>query len=76
MTGLKLMEDIKKVMDREHKHFLISFEQGNPLWEESPYAEFAEYPSVKWKLLNLNKLKKTNSKKLEKESNRLREILE
>lgn len=73
---LKLIKDIKNVMTREDKYFLVSFEQGNPLWEESPYAEFAEYPSVKWKLLNLSKLKKTNSKKLEKESDRLRMVLE
>lgn len=74
-TRFRLIEDIKNVMTEEDKRFLVSFEQGNPLWEESPYAEFAEYPSVKWKLLNLSKLKKTNSKKLEKESDRLRVVL-
>jgi hypothetical protein len=33
-------------------------------------------PSVKWKLLNLNKLKQNNPKKLMKEANRLKEIFE
>jgi hypothetical protein len=55
------------MITEEDKHFLISFEQGNPKWKESDYEEFADYPSVKWKLLNLNKLKQNNPKKLMKE---------
>lgn len=54
---------------------LVSFEQGNPAWKESVYGDFAEYPSVKWKLLNLNKLKKANPRKLEKEAKLLDNIL-
>jgi predicted nucleotidyltransferase component of viral defense system len=75
-TRQKLIEDIKKIITEEDKHFLISFEQGNPNWKESDYEEFADYPSVKWKLLNLNKLKQNNPKKLMKEANRLKEIFE
>jgi predicted nucleotidyltransferase component of viral defense system len=74
-TRSKLIENVRSIMTAEDKHFLVSFEQGNPAWEESAYGDFAEYPSVKWKLLNLNKLKKTNPKKLEKEAELLENIL-
>lgn len=74
-TRTNLIKNIKNILTEEDKHFLVSFEKGNPEWEKSPYKEFAEYPSVKWKLLNLNKLKKTNPKKLEKEAELLENIL-
>lgn len=74
-TRSKLIENVKNIMTEEDKRFLVSFEQGIPRWKESAYGEFADYPSVKWKLLNLNKLKKTNPKKLEKEAWLLENIL-
>jgi len=49
-TRCKLIENVKNIMTEEDKHFLVSFEQGTPAWEESAYGEFADYPSVKWKL--------------------------
>lgn len=73
-TRLKLINDVRNVMTEEDKRFLVSFEQGIPAWDESSYVEFADYPSVKWKLLNLNKLKKSNPKKLEMEALRLESI--
>lgn len=74
-TRRKLIENVKNIMTEEDKHFLVSFEQGNPVWEKSAYVEFADYPSVKWKLLNLSKLKKNNPKKLEKGAELLDDIL-
>jgi hypothetical protein len=45
------------------KRFLISFEEGVPEWEVSDYLKFKDYPSVQWKLLNINKLKEINPQK-------------
>lgn len=73
-TRLKLINDVRHFLTEEDKRFLVSFEQGIPVWDESSYVEFADYPSVKWKLLNLNKLKKSNPKKLEMEALRLESI--
>jgi predicted nucleotidyltransferase component of viral defense system len=74
-TRSQLIENVRNIMTEEDKHFLVSFEQDNPAWEKSAYEEFIDYPSVKWKLLNLSKLKKTNPKKLEKEAGLLEDIL-
>lgn len=73
-TRLKLIRDARNMMTDEDIRFLVSFEQGSPIWEESHYAKLSEYPSVKWKLLNLGKLKKSNPKKLEMEAGRLEKI--
>lgn len=73
-TRTKLIEDVNTMMNDADKRFLLSFEECEPDWTNSDYAEFAEYPSVKWKLLNLSKLKKTNRAKLEANAERQMEI--
>ena len=44
--------------------FLVSFEKGTPAWDGYEFEYLKEYPSVKWKLLNLAKLAKQNPQKL------------
>lgn len=74
-TRLRLIKDVKDMMSEEDKNFLVSFERGEPKWSNTPYASLADYPSVRWKLLNLRKLKKSNPKKMELEANKLKDIL-
>ena len=73
-TRSHLIEHVKNLMTDEDKRFLISFEQGKPNWGDSPYREFADYPSIKWKLLNLERLAKSNPEKLEGEAEQLRKL--
>ena len=52
---------IKKVNDcltNTDKEFLISFEDGAPQWEKCCAGDLSQYPSVRWKLLNIGTLKK------------------
>ena len=52
---------IKKVNDclaNTDKEFLVSFEDGTPLWNKCCAGDLSLYPSVQWKLLNIGKLKK------------------
>lgn len=56
------------------KSFLISFEQGEPDWSLCAAGDLSRYPSVQWKLLNLNKLKQTNYAKLQAEADKLRGV--
>ena len=58
----------------EDKHFLISFEQGEPDWTLCHAGDLSCFPSVQWKLLNLAKLKKQNPAKLYAEVEKLQEI--
>ena len=73
-TREKLIRDINDVLAPEDKKFLLDFERADPDWQNSPYAEFENYPSVKWKLLNLSKLKKSNPLKLDENVGKLKSI--
>ncbi len=73
-TRDKLIAEINALMTDEDKRFLVDFERCCPDWDNSDYKEFEKYPSIKWKQLNLTKLKKANPKKLEDNASRLAEI--
>lgn len=71
-TRSQLITDLQKLMTDADKNFLLSFEAGEPMWDGYEFAYFRNYPSVRWKLLNLAKLKKHNPNKLQAEVERLR----
>ena len=74
-TRAKLINDVKSLMSEADKKFLISFESGQPEWNNYEFEYFKNYPSVQWKLLNLKKLAKQNPKKLQEEAESLRLVL-
>lgn len=73
-TREKLVNDVNSVMTEDDKRFLISFEELTADWENIRYSSFKEYPSVRWKMQNLQKLKASNPKKLKAEADKLRKI--
>lgn len=73
-TRKALIEDVNRLMTEADKRFLLSFESGNPEWSGYEFEYFKDYPSVKWKLLNLKKLAKQNPQKLEEEVMKLQEL--
>ena len=70
-TRAKLISDVNNLMTEADKRFLVSFERGKPEWEGYEFEYFKDYPSVKWKLVNLAKLAKQNPQKLEEEAAKL-----
>lgn len=74
-TRNKLIADVNQLMTDADRRFLVSFEQGNPQWEGYEFEYFKDYPSVKWKLLNLQKLAMQNPDKLNTEADKLKSIL-
>lgn len=73
-TREKLVSDVNSVMTEEDRQFLIDFEELAVDWENTQYSSFRKYPSVRWKMQNLQKLKASNSKKLKTEANKLRKV--
>lgn len=73
-TREKLIVDVNSVMTEEDRLFLIGFEELAVDWKDTLYSSFREYPSVKWKMQNLQKLKASNPKKLKAEADKLRKI--
>lgn len=70
-TRSKLIADVNQLMTEDDKRFLISFEKGEPQWDGYEFEYFKDYPSVKWKLINLAKLAKQNPQKLVEEACKL-----
>lgn len=68
----QLIAFINAMLNEEDKAFLVSFEEGNPQWEKSAYSDLRDFPSVQWKLLNVNKLKTQNPAKHWQEVDRLK----
>ena len=74
-TRSKLINDVKSLMTNADKKFLISFESGQPEWDGYEFEYFKDYPSVRWKMLNLKKLAKQNPQKPRVEAEKLRNVL-
>lgn len=71
-TRSQLIEKIHTKLTSDEKEFIMSFADGSPIWLDNDYSAF---PGVRWKLLNINKLKKANSKKFIKQMDQLRNVL-
>jgi predicted nucleotidyltransferase component of viral defense system len=67
-----LIETIRKSLSNEDKDFLLSFAKGEPIWEKDDYST---YPAVRWKLLNIDKLKKANPEKFKEQITLLEQVL-
>lgn len=75
MTRDNLIKNVNDIMSEADKRFLVGFEELTVNREDSPYSMFFDFPSVKWKIRNLQKLKAINPRKLQAEANKLKLIL-
>ena len=64
---------IQKSLTQNDKEFLLSFLSGNPYWKDFDYSK---YPAIKWKQLNINKLKQDNPTKFRESIKKLGDLLE
>ena len=60
---INLINQVNTVLTETDKDFIISFEEGTPDWNKCSAGDLSNYPSVRWKLQNINKLKEINLKK-------------
>lgn len=67
-----LIELVQKSLTAEDKEFLLQFKNLKPVWNRYSYADF---PSVRWKLHNLEKLKEKNPKKHDQLYAKLKDLL-
>jgi predicted nucleotidyltransferase component of viral defense system len=71
-TRLQLIETVKASLNKNDKAFLFSLNRVEPDWSIYYYQHF---PSVKWKLLNLEKFKKENPESYQQQLSKLENIL-
>lgn len=62
-TRKALIERVNNSLTNTDKEFFISFEKGNPDWKKCSAGNLSIYPSVKWKLKNIDNLKRVNQLK-------------
>jgi len=74
-TREKLIDFINSNLTQQDKEFLIAFEAGNDLLQFAEYQEYLQFPSVQWKLQNINKLKGINPNKLKDNIKKLEKTL-
>ena len=71
-TRRMLIQTIHENLNTVDRQFLLSLKDLNPDWK---VYGFERFPSVQWKILNLQRLKDTNSKKHRKYYNTLKKLL-
>ena len=70
-----LIEKINQNLTSIDREFLLSFESGNPDWEKCCAGDLSSFPSIQWKLKNIQTLKETNPSKFNKGIEKLRQFL-
>ncbi|MDR5907608.1 hypothetical protein [Franzmannia qiaohouensis] len=59
----QLIADLRSRLDDDTKRFLLTLHDGNPDFAAIGRPQAAGLPAVRWKLVNLNKLKEQNTGK-------------
>jgi hypothetical protein len=75
-TQARLLDELPRRLTQGHRDFLLSLVSGDPEWELMPFRHLSELPAVRWKLMNLHKLKKNNSTKFKAQRLELTEHFE
>lgn len=75
-TRSLLIETIQNHLLEKDKMFLLSFETGEPQWDLFPIPILRDLPAIKWKLLNIQKLRENNPEKHKQIVNYLKQTLE
>jgi len=63
LTRKRLIADIQSRFDENTKRFLLSLHDGTPDFDAIDRPQAADLPAVRWKLINLEKLKNENGTK-------------
>lgn len=71
---MMLMALQKHFTERDHA-FLMSFKRGQPDWALFDYPNAADLPAIRWKLHNINKLAK-NQTKHQEQLDKLKQVLD
>ena len=74
-TRKELIEQVNQNLTYTDREFLISFESGSPEWEKCCAGDLSGFPSIQWKLKNIQTLKNTNLSKFNKGIEKLRQYL-
>jgi predicted nucleotidyltransferase component of viral defense system len=74
-TRARLFEALPRALTQAHRAFLLSLVRAEPDWSQMPFEHLRDLPAIRWKLMNLAKLKKGNPKRFLQQHDELAERL-
>lgn len=69
---IKTTKLILEMLSENEKEFLLTFKKGNPSWEKSGISNAKDFPAVKWKLFNIQKM---SEEKRQASYNKLKRVI-
>ncbi|OIR06347.1 hypothetical protein GALL_115370 [mine drainage metagenome] len=72
---IRLRRDLLASLNDDHKRFLLGLVAGNPPWDALPFVHLSELPAIRWKLQNLERLKKLNVARFQAQTDELQKRL-
>ena len=63
-TRYELVKNIKNSITHKEKQFIVSVQDGDPMWELLGLKGIEKLPAVKWKLLNVKKMNPVKRKEV------------
>jgi hypothetical protein len=70
-TRTRLRAELSTRLTDAHKRFLLSLAVAEPDWSLMPFPHLQELPAIRWKLLNLEKLKKSKPARFREQTEQL-----
>jgi len=71
----RMMRALRQGLDADERHFLLSLVTCQPDWPLLGLAHLEHLPGIRWKLHNLERLQKTNTRKFVEQSDTLARLL-
>lgn len=75
-TRQHIRQELPKVLTDVHRCFLLSFVRAEPDWSLMPFEHLKDMPAIRWKLLNLKKLRTSNKARFEFQATELMDRFE
>lgn len=70
-TRQLIRQELPKALIDRHRRFLLSFVRAEPDWTLMPFDHLKDLPAIRWKLLNLEKLRASNKARFEFQASEL-----
>lgn len=67
----RMVQELQQGLDENERRFLLSLAAGNPEWTRLDIAHLDQLPGIRWKMHNLEQLRKTNARKFAEQADAL-----
>lgn len=74
-TQAKIRDELPRLLDADERQFLLSLVNGEPEWSRLGIPHLAQLPAIRWKRLNLERLRKENPRKFVEQADCLAKLL-